>query len=850
MPLIVIGVIGILMGPVSLLVTCLWATWMYHACVVDGNVEFVRSFSFLFSRYHPWRYYFGLVNLLHNLALSIVPVVIADDIAGQIVCMAVVLLSFILSHAYARPYRIKGGNEVYIWVLSSLLLILILNAVYMDDPIESGTVEKLSILMASGLAGSLLAFSVWATCRVLLATPWYAYFVCHAKRSAGCFARLLQIKLQQRTKRPFRSFIDSDDLVNLNLLFDIVRTAVGHLVVVLNNQTLTRPWCSGEITTAVRNKVPVIVLRTTDYMAPGFQGNDQNAGVDEVAAGEDGIFGFSYHNSGLAAFGIEKADVGHAYRVLLSMRNSISLPPNFIDKEINKVVDRIGLQTQHIKLSSHRHRSGGQTVISKDYFDGDLIIVSDFSSMEANSSILILHQKIFQFVRGKIVSFPTSSDEDDVIDAHDFTMTIIDSFQQDMMTPLVDTSSEGSSRRAKAKDLVSTSILVFFSDTFLYVPECLLLTALGLEAAHESSLIDIVPVVLPFFEFPGNDYFEKSFTRILRGANKDVAEACEISPSQCLMSLKAIFKIICVTFNTQANDPTIVSASLDVLRRAIKGSDQALTRTLTSDLSSCNSSMGLASHASIGGRRACPGKCGYEITWHPTHCCEDCKEGSHSEKCDQKLVDEGDTFRELHSLRFSTMSRATVSHQMRATFSAAGTQSMQSRGATRRFGSGRGQSVFGAAFDEETRLPCASGCGYQATWRLKYCCYQCEKQPLTHGPKCWKIPMTEDVIANYEWTAAGCEWMSEQMVMDLQEGDVVTVNTWVIISPHFDRGWREALEKGYIRRKEYDHVESESSGELGAENCEERRSATEELRAGSIESSDKQTMWLPCIVLL
>ena len=99
-------------------------------------------------------------------------------------------------------------------------------------------------------------------------TPMFAFFICHHKKTAGALSRLLQIKCQQRTTFEMPTFIDADYLANLNVLFDTVRCYLRNLVVALHGEVLTRPWCAGEITTAIRNQVPVIPLRFGNFEIP------------------------------------------------------------------------------------------------------------------------------------------------------------------------------------------------------------------------------------------------------------------------------------------------------------------------------------------------------------------------------------------------------------------------------------------------------------------------------------------------------------------------------------------------------------------------------------------------------
>ena len=51
--------------------------------------------------------------------------------------------------------------------------------------------------------------------------------------------------------------------------------------------------------------------------------------------------------------------------------------------------------------------------------------------------------------------------------------------------------------------------------------------------------------------------------------------------------------------------------------------------------------------------RCCPGNCGFQVTWHPTHCCEKCCENhcTHGVKCERKpytCLDELGIFSRVH----------------------------------------------------------------------------------------------------------------------------------------------------------------------------------------------------------
>ena len=52
-PLVAIGVIGAILGPIAFCALCIHATLGYRTHVAHGDIAFIMSYSFLFSRFHP-----------------------------------------------------------------------------------------------------------------------------------------------------------------------------------------------------------------------------------------------------------------------------------------------------------------------------------------------------------------------------------------------------------------------------------------------------------------------------------------------------------------------------------------------------------------------------------------------------------------------------------------------------------------------------------------------------------------------------------------------------------------------------------------------------------------------------
>ena len=82
-------------------------------------------------------------------------------------------------------------------------------------------------------------------------------FLCHHKEGSGSFARLLKMRLQPH--------LDSDNLLDLRVLFGVVGNSTDTLVVLCSSDILSRTWCVGEMVTARLHGVDTFLVRLADF---------------------------------------------------------------------------------------------------------------------------------------------------------------------------------------------------------------------------------------------------------------------------------------------------------------------------------------------------------------------------------------------------------------------------------------------------------------------------------------------------------------------------------------------------------------------------------------------------------
>ena len=93
-------------------------------------------------------------------------------------------------------------------------------------------------------------------------------FLCHHKGGAAVLGRYFKIKILRQCSTGVAVFLDSDQLEELDLIFDAVRANTRNLLILATKETLYSMWCAGEIATAVKNRVSIVPVECDDYVAP------------------------------------------------------------------------------------------------------------------------------------------------------------------------------------------------------------------------------------------------------------------------------------------------------------------------------------------------------------------------------------------------------------------------------------------------------------------------------------------------------------------------------------------------------------------------------------------------------
>jgi len=199
--------------------------------------------------------------------MALAPVVFANSPIAQVIVIECVILVSLIGTSRLAPWRTAIANKMDVGIGFAMTIFILVAGLLMEVNVNEGAVvlsviAALLVLVVFMTLIGVLVLSVYQR----LAPDMFGALLCHHKAGAGSLARFFKMKIDKYSTS--KIFIDSDNLVNLDFLFDIVRTQIRNLVIIATRMTLTRPWCAGEITTAVVNSIPIQQAICNDYVPP------------------------------------------------------------------------------------------------------------------------------------------------------------------------------------------------------------------------------------------------------------------------------------------------------------------------------------------------------------------------------------------------------------------------------------------------------------------------------------------------------------------------------------------------------------------------------------------------------
>ncbi|CAE7337059.1 hypothetical protein AK812_SmicGene41193 [Symbiodinium microadriaticum] len=229
-----------------------------------ADVDFVNACSFLILRYRPGVEVFAVVVLIRNVLLTFSPLVASQ--AGSLLVLCISLYITLCGAAFWRPWRTRLATYTDLAMHAGLLLVLDMGKFYAPLLEEGYTLMIICIVACCVMLVWGILVVTGAAWRRFSKNRRFRFALSHHTPEAGTLARLLKLELQQRHN--LRTFIGSDDLVDLTQHFTCIAQDVDTLVVVAGREFLLQRWCAGEVVTAKAHGLDVVLLALPNFVMP------------------------------------------------------------------------------------------------------------------------------------------------------------------------------------------------------------------------------------------------------------------------------------------------------------------------------------------------------------------------------------------------------------------------------------------------------------------------------------------------------------------------------------------------------------------------------------------------------
>jgi len=367
--MLAIGIIAMLIL-FSCVATCVYIVSKFPVKMRQGDTNFLQGTRFLFSRFRIGSHYYSLICLFRGMLVALVPV-----LPGALIQSALLLILLLYSTLtmFVLPWRLLQATFLDVLVTCALIMVLALALFFADKP-PLELVSKFCLgIVAIALIVVFIAMSYGFIKKYLFKKKPFQYFLCHHKGGCGSFARLMKMQLNENAKVSEDVFLDSDDLQDLNRLFDVVREDLSTLVVLCTKEILMRPWCAGEITTARMNNIPVVLVVFPDFTFPD----------DEIINNYGTIVPGC---ASLAPHGINEDDVQESLRWVktnptITFASDVSM--GAVEDLVKVVVTNAATKGSNVSIDVKRQLGAGPNKV---------VILADLAYSEASSTAYVLEK--------------------------------------------------------------------------------------------------------------------------------------------------------------------------------------------------------------------------------------------------------------------------------------------------------------------------------------------------------------------------------------------------------------------------------------------------------------------------
>ena len=201
-------ILGILCYPLTIISWATYTTCKYPSRITSGQgLQLVHRHRFLFQRFKPKRFYYGLLLLLRNALLALFPVIFSPFPSLQIEIMGVLLVTACALQVRLWPWRTDLANYTDL-VITLLLQTLLLGISPLIGREAQKSMEVLSYVLTFAILSPFVVGLVvigWSIWRHYLQADRFGIFLCHHKArvpKVWIARKYVWIQRSQRPKGP------------------------------------------------------------------------------------------------------------------------------------------------------------------------------------------------------------------------------------------------------------------------------------------------------------------------------------------------------------------------------------------------------------------------------------------------------------------------------------------------------------------------------------------------------------------------------------------------------------------------------------------------------------------------
>mmetsp|Transcript_48214 Transcript_48214/g.114653 ORF Transcript_48214/g.114653 Transcript_48214/m.114653 type:complete len:1662 (-) Transcript_48214:40-5025(-) len=225
MKLMLIGIAVVVVYCIPFLAACLWASVSIIRCGQPSRRRrFLTSFRFLFYKFRPHAFYWGVVILLRNMVFALAPSLWPEEPVMAVFVLCIMSVTSVAAIGWMKPWRATWMSAVDIGIMIFVTLTLTMAVDWIPGRLASSN-DKLVVFMTL-----VAAMAIGAACMFILVL--LARMVCsgHAYR--------------ERIRKQFQSEIEAIEEMLLDFHHDPnqeVATALSSLMEEMNSSRMSEP---------------------------------------------------------------------------------------------------------------------------------------------------------------------------------------------------------------------------------------------------------------------------------------------------------------------------------------------------------------------------------------------------------------------------------------------------------------------------------------------------------------------------------------------------------------------------------------------------------------------------------